>query len=94
MRGNDVTTQGLMFRGQYRPLGHRGPWQTVCERASQAAVWDELLTTPALAGCDLRVRRIEVAEMRPRASESAPPCPAAPMIGLQPAASSFHQRNR
>ena len=49
------TTTRLSYRGQYRARGNRGPWLTLCERDSEPATWDELLTMPALSGCDLRV---------------------------------------
>jgi hypothetical protein len=53
------------YVGQYRPRGHRGPWSTLCERATEAAVWDELLSMTGLVGCELAVRKIEVFEAEP-----------------------------
>jgi hypothetical protein len=58
-----TTTEPLTsFVGQYRPRGHRGPWLTLCERTTEAAAWDELLSMSGLAGCDLSVRRVDEAE--------------------------------
>jgi hypothetical protein len=53
------------FIGQYRVRGHRGPWSTLCERATEAAAWDELLSMSALVGYELAVRRIEDSEAEP-----------------------------
>jgi hypothetical protein len=57
-----VTAPPARFLGQYRPRGHRGPWLTLCERATEAAAWDELLSMSGLAACDLAVRRIAASE--------------------------------
>jgi hypothetical protein len=61
------TTTRLSYRGQYRARSNRGPWLTLCERASEPATWDELLTMPALSGCDLRVVTIRHVEPVPGA---------------------------
>jgi hypothetical protein len=53
------------FIGRYRPRGSRGAWMTLCERATEAAAWDELLSMSGLAGCDLSVRRIEEIDAEP-----------------------------
>lgn len=55
----------IRFIGQYRPRGNTGPWLTLCERATEAAVWDELLSMSGLAACELIVRKIEVFEAEP-----------------------------
>jgi hypothetical protein len=53
------------FIGRYRLRGHRGPWSTLCERATEAEAWDELLSISGLVGCELSVRRIEDIEAEP-----------------------------
>jgi hypothetical protein len=53
------------FIGQYRLRGHRGLWSTLCERATEAEAWDELLSMSWLVGCELSVRRIEDIEAEP-----------------------------
>jgi hypothetical protein len=60
-----TTAPQTRFIGQYRPRGHRGRWMTLCERATEAAAWDELLSMSGLAGCELSVRRIEDIEAEP-----------------------------